>query len=75
MTKFRTGRVTNPLEPSYKLPTAIPAPIGPDVPFRRDPLDVKDIDGTKPKKDPWYNKIRNVDPYYEIEGSKPKQRF
>jgi len=33
---------------------------------------VRDIDGTKPKKDPWYNKIRNVDPYTEIEGTKAR---
>ena len=24
------------------------------------------------KKDPWCNKIRNIDPYTEIEGSKAK---
>ena len=29
-------------------------------------MDIRDIDGTKAKKDPWYNKIRNIDPYTDI---------
>lgn len=33
---------------------------------------ITDIEGTKPKKDLWYNKKRNIDPYTEIDGSKPK---
>lgn len=51
----------------------MPAPSGPPPRFVRDTLDVRDIDGTKPKKDPWYNKVRNFDPYTEIEGTRARQ--
>jgi hypothetical protein len=40
--------------------------------FIKNTLDIRDIEGSKAKKDPWYNKIRNIDPYTEVEGSHPK---
>ena len=71
-TLFTTNRVVNPLLPTYKLPSApLPPPIE-HPKLVRDNINITDIDGTRPKKDPWYNKTRNIDPYTEIEGTKAK---
>ena len=71
-TLFTTNRVVNPLLPTYILPSA---PLPPPIEHQklvRDNINITDIDGTRPKKDPWYNKTRNIDPYTEIEGTKAK---
>jgi hypothetical protein len=43
---LQTNRHTNPMQPEYKLPSAEIAPAEP-APFRRDPLMVDDIEGTR----------------------------
>lgn len=70
--KFQTTRQTNPLNPEYKLPSALEPPPYEGPRFIRNVLDIRDIEGSKAKKDPWYNKVRNVDPYTDIDGSHPK---
>jgi hypothetical protein len=60
------------MEPVYNLPSAMPAIPPQEVKFLRNSLDITDIEGTRPKKDPWYNKKRNIDPYTEVEGSRTK---
>ena len=46
---FKTNRVTNPLQPKYKLPELEPSPL--EIPkFIRDSIDIKDISGASPKK-------------------------
>ncbi|KAL4486450.1 hypothetical protein ABPG72_018404 [Tetrahymena utriculariae] len=72
--KFVTSRNTNPLSPVYVLPTsAYIAPL--ENKFIRDTLYVKDIEGATAKPDTRYFKERNVNPYTEVEGSRPRQRF
>lgn len=45
---MRTNRHVDPLQPNYPLPTFVPTePV--TVPFKRDPLNISDIEGTKPK--------------------------
>ena len=48
--RFRTSRVTNPMDPHYVLPSAVACP--PDIPSYsgRPTLDVSDISGAQPKR-------------------------
>ncbi|CAD8088661.1 unnamed protein product [Paramecium sonneborni] len=68
--KFKTNRETNPVEPTYKIPSYQGAEVLQPMKFIRDTLNISDIQGTVPKIK-IYNP-RNVDPYTFIEGSKPK---
>ena len=43
-----TGRLVDPLNPVYSLPSA-PAPAVAELPFKRDSHLVDDIEGSKPK--------------------------
>ena len=47
--RFKTSRLTNPMDPAYKLPSAVP--FQPEIPYYsgRPTLDVSDIDGSSPK--------------------------
>jgi hypothetical protein len=62
---LQTNRHTNPMQPEYNLPSAEVAPAEPP-PFRRDPLMVDDIEGTRtssrkvfPGRD--FRDIRDID--------------
>lgn len=69
--KFKTNRISNPIAPEYPIPAY--TVMEPAVPkFIKDPLEIDDIEGTRKKNDRWYNYERNVNPYTEIEGSKPR---
>lgn len=67
---MRTGRHVDPLEPSYPLPSYVPAEY-PAMKFIKDPLDHSDIDGsyTKQKK---YFATRDTLKVDDIDGSRPK---
>jgi hypothetical protein len=71
--KFQTNRSpSNPLEPKYKLPEVEYLPE--EIPkFIRDSIDIKDIDGARPKK---YFKWKTREGMFgnDIEGSSPKIR-
>lgn len=57
--------------PVYVLPTFQKAdPV--ENKFIRDTLYVRDIDGATAKPDTKYLKGRNIDPYTEVEGSRPR---
>eukprot|EP01022_Parablepharisma_sp_SALTPOND_P012652 TRINITY_DN1630_c0_g1_i1.p1 TRINITY_DN1630_c0_g1~~TRINITY_DN1630_c0_g1_i1.p1 ORF type:complete len:486 (-),score=43.75 TRINITY_DN1630_c0_g1_i1:3806-5263(-) len=64
-------RDTNPLSPKYKLPTFIPQP-SEEPKFIRDAMDVKDIEGTKPRPPKERNKLYNAIDYTDVNGSKRK---
>lgn len=67
---MRTGRHVDPLEPSYPLPSYVPAEY-PVPKFVKDPQNHSDIDGSfaKPKK---YFSTRDTMRVDDIAGSKPK---
>ena len=62
----------NPLEPTYKLPSFQPMELEQDNRPIKQILNTKDIEGAYSKKNIWLTRSRNVNPYTEIEGSKPK---
>ena len=64
----------DPLEPVYKLPSYQPIEPIEATKEVRDIMKIDDIEGTRYKKDPWFTKTRNVNPYTEIVGSKPRER-
>ena len=68
-------RITNPLEPAYKLPSCEILEEDPPNKFIRNNLDISDIKGTKPK--PIYRKKinNNDDVNYDISGSHPRKRY
>ena len=75
MGNLKTTRCTNPLEPKYnlakveELPNEIPR-------FIRDSIDIKDIDGAKPKKYfKWQTRETFPADNNGIEGSKPKKKY
>ena len=68
-------RITNPVEPVYKLPSCEILEEDPPNKFIRDNIDISDIPGTKPK--PIYRKKinNNDDNNYDIIGSHPKKQY
>ena len=68
-------RITNPVEPVYKLPSCEILEEDPPNKFIRNNLDITDIPGTKPK--PIYRKKinNNDDNNYDISGSHPKKQY
>ena len=68
-------RITNPIEPVYKLPSCEILEEDPPNKFIRNNLDITDIPGTKPK--PIYRKKinNNDDNNYDISGSHPKKQY
>ena len=75
MGNLKTTRCTNPLEPKYnlakveELPNEIPR-------FIRDSIDIKDIDGAKPKKYfKWQTRETFPADNHGIDGSKPKKKY
>ena len=75
MGNLKTTRCTNPLEPKYnlakveELPNEIPR-------FIRDSIDIKDIDGAKPKKYfKWQTRETFPADNHGIAGSKPKKKY
>ena len=68
--KFKSTRVTNPLNPAYNLPSFELRPVTPPK-FVRDSINIQDISGAKPEK---YFKwqTRDIIGVSDIEGAKPK---
>jgi hypothetical protein len=66
---MRTTRHVNPLEPNYPLPAFVPSqPV--ELPFKRDPLNIADIDGTKPKPKKEFAPKDTMD-ISDIDGARP----
>lgn len=69
---MRTNRHVNPLEPDYPMPKFVPTePI--EVPFKRDPLNISDIEGTKPKPKKEFAPKSTMD-ITDIDGARPGLR-
>ena len=69
---FKTKRVTNPLEPKYKFSEAESYP--PEKPkFIRDSIDIKDIEGSSPRKIKYFLKRETMsEKLKNIEGSRTR---
>lgn len=70
LAKFTTNRITNPLNPNYKLPSFEIRPVTPPK-FIRDSMPSDDIEGSRPEK---YHKWQTRDQITvkDIEGAKAK---
>lgn len=66
---MRTNRHVNPLEPDYPIPSYVPIESAP-VPFKRDPLNISDIEGTKPKPKKEFAP-KDTMSIADIEGARP----
>ena len=70
VTEFVTERMTNPLNPVYKLPSFETRPVTPPK-FIRDSISANDIEGTKPEV--YYKwSIRDHISVKDIDGARPK---
>lgn len=70
ISKLKTNRVTNPLNPEYKLPSYENRPITPPK-FVRDSIKTDDIEKSKPEKCLKWATRNNIE-VKDIEGARPK---